>query len=69
MISLPKPVIDVTSLELNEENQESTMDPARVISEHVSQGAIDMTLETGNALPIRTQPQQTSPWKHDEIER
>ena len=40
VISLPKPVIDVTSLELNEEDQES----ARVINEHVSQGAVDMTL-------------------------
>ena len=44
VISLPKPVIDVTSLELNEENQGSAMDPARVINEHVSQGAVDRTL-------------------------
>ena len=118
VISLPKPDIDVISLELNEENQGS----ARVINEHESQGAVDTTLlealqeflerntyryslngseterllellfnykhvfsisdgdlgtthmvqhriETGNALPIRIQPWQTSPWKHGEIER
>ena len=40
VISLPKPVIDVISLELNEENQGS----ARVINEHESQGAVDTTL-------------------------
>ena len=40
VISLPKPDIDVISLELNEENQGS----ARVINEHESQGAVDTTL-------------------------
>ena len=35
---------ELTSLELNEENYDGTMGQARVINEHVSQGAVDMTL-------------------------
>ena len=44
VIALAKPVTDVTSLELNEENHDGAMGQARVINEHVSQGAVDMTL-------------------------
>ena len=45
VIALGKPVTDVTSLELNEENHDGAMGQARVIHEHVSQGAFDMTLQ------------------------
>ena len=44
VIALAKPVTDVTSLELNEENHDGAMGQARVINEHVSQRAVDMTL-------------------------
>ena len=44
VIALAKPVTDVTSLELNQENHDHAMGQARVINEHVSQGAVDMTL-------------------------
>ena len=44
VIALAKPVTDVTSLELNQENHDGAMGQARVINEHVSQGAVDMTL-------------------------
>ena len=39
VIALAKSVIDATSLRLNEENQESAMDQAGVMNEHVSVGA------------------------------
>lgn len=41
VISLAKSVIDATSL--NEENQESAMDQAGVMNEHVSEGAVYTT--------------------------
>ena len=44
VIAFAKPVTDVTSLELNEENYDGAMGQDRVINEHVSQGAVDMTL-------------------------
>ena len=44
VIALAKLVTDVTSLVLNEENHDGVMGQARVINEHVSQGAVDMTL-------------------------
>ena len=44
VIALAKPVTDVTSLELNQENHDGAMGQARVINEHVSQEAVDMTL-------------------------
>ena len=44
VIALAKTVTDVTSLELNEENYDGAMGQARVINEHVSQGAVDKTL-------------------------
>ena len=44
VIALAKPVTDVTSLELNQESHDGAMGQARVINEHVSQGAVDMTL-------------------------
>ena len=44
VIALAKPVTDVTSLDLNQENHDGAMGQARVINEHVSQGAVDMTL-------------------------
>ena len=37
VIALAKPVTDVTSLELNQENHDGAMGQARVINEHVSQ--------------------------------
>lgn len=43
VIALAKSVIDATSLKLNEENQESAMDQAGVMNEHVSEGAVYTT--------------------------
>ena len=42
--TVAKPVIDVTPLELYEENQESVEGQARVINQHVSHEAIERTL-------------------------
>ena len=44
VVALAKPVVDVTSLKLYEENHEPVVDRARVISQHVSQGTIERTL-------------------------
>ena len=44
IVALAKPVIDVTSLKLNEEDNERVVDQARVISQHESQGTFERTL-------------------------
>ena len=44
VVALAKPVVDVTSLKLYEENHGPVVDQARVISQHVSQGTIERTL-------------------------
>ena len=44
VVALAKPVVDVTSLKLYEENDERIVDQARVISQHESQGTFEKTL-------------------------
>lgn len=44
VVALAKPIIDVTSLELYEENHESVVGQARVINQHVSHETLEMTL-------------------------
>ena len=39
VIALAKPVTDVTSLELNQENHDGAMGQARVINEHVTRSS------------------------------
>ncbi|KAL9970103.1 hypothetical protein ACROYT_G022426 [Oculina patagonica] len=59
VVALATPVMDVTLLELTEENH------GDLGTTHLAQHRI----ETGNVPPIRQQPRRTSPWKHGEIER
>ena len=44
VVALAKPVVDVTSLKLYEENDERVVDQTRVISQHVSQQPFERTL-------------------------
>ena len=62
VIALAKSVIDATSLKLNEENQESALDQARVMNEHVSEGAV-------YATPLKALRGSTNYLTYSETER
>ena len=58
-----KPLIDFTSLELYEENQESVVGQARVINQHVSHKTIERTLPGSlQELPQRSTEHLRDNW-------